>query len=143
MATIAGRSILRSSSSFRTVASKIARPTRSATHLPKQRPTAARFFRLVLVLSLDFFLVSVNVDFFLERSPVEMSCCVDSLLPMYNATASARMTSMLLATRDYRGWLLFLNTSWEVHFILCYSSAVCSEIVKLDCNNVDAQCCIV
>ncbi|KMZ65079.1 hypothetical protein ZOSMA_33G01120 [Zostera marina] len=80
MATIAGRSILRASSSFRTVTSKIARPTRSATHLPKQSPTAARFF----------------------RSPVEMSCCVESMLPMYNATVSARLTSMLLATRDYR-----------------------------------------
>ncbi|XP_038708951.1 protein NUCLEAR FUSION DEFECTIVE 6, mitochondrial [Tripterygium wilfordii] len=39
------------------------------------------------------------------RSPVEMSSCVETLLPYHTATASALMTSMLSITRCGYGWL--------------------------------------
>ncbi|KAL9265137.1 nuclear fusion defective 6, mitochondrial-like protein [Drosera capensis] len=37
------------------------------------------------------------------RSPVELSCCLDSLLPYHTATATALLTSMLSVPRGY-GW---------------------------------------
>ncbi|XP_024024330.1 protein NUCLEAR FUSION DEFECTIVE 6, chloroplastic/mitochondrial isoform X1 [Morus notabilis] len=39
------------------------------------------------------------------RSPVEMSFCVESMLPYHTATSSALMTSMLSLTRRSCGWL--------------------------------------
>ncbi|KAF6155888.1 hypothetical protein GIB67_039219 [Kingdonia uniflora] len=40
----------------------------------------------------------------LGRSPVELSCCVDSLMPFHTATASALLTSKLsVSIRE--GWL--------------------------------------
>uniref|UniRef100_A0A0D9Y5V7 Protein NUCLEAR FUSION DEFECTIVE 6, chloroplastic/mitochondrial-like n=1 Tax=Oryza glumipatula TaxID=40148 RepID=A0A0D9Y5V7_9ORYZ len=39
------------------------------------------------------------------RSPVELSVCVESLLPLHSATAAARMTSMLAVPGQGLGWL--------------------------------------
>ncbi|XP_020266566.1 protein NUCLEAR FUSION DEFECTIVE 6, chloroplastic/mitochondrial-like [Asparagus officinalis] len=84
--TTAARSFLRSSSSVRSAAAKIAskpKPSPSSFRLPK--PIAAP--RIL-------------------RSPVEMSFCVESLLPMHSVTAAALMTSMLSVSRGGYGWLI-------------------------------------
>ncbi|XP_042424379.1 protein NUCLEAR FUSION DEFECTIVE 6, mitochondrial-like isoform X2 [Zingiber officinale] len=85
IAAAAGRSILRSPC-LRGAASRAGsvRPSLFRS-IPKQRPPSAavRFF----------------------RSPVEASFCVESMLPMHSATASALMTSMLTISRRGCGWL--------------------------------------
>ncbi|KAF9590135.1 hypothetical protein IFM89_031739 [Coptis chinensis] len=78
VATSCARSFLRSTT-FRT-ASKSAR---SPFQLPKQSPLSSRIF----------------------RSPVELSCAVETLLPFHTATASALLTSMLSVSRPGLGWL--------------------------------------
>ncbi|XP_018810363.1 protein NUCLEAR FUSION DEFECTIVE 6, mitochondrial-like isoform X1 [Juglans regia] len=86
-AATAVRSVLRSASSRTTAAARLtagagarARPTCSPFRIPKQNPLAHRIF----------------------RSPVEMSFCVETLLPYHTATASALLNSMLSVSRY--GW---------------------------------------
>ncbi|XP_077229625.1 protein NUCLEAR FUSION DEFECTIVE 6, mitochondrial [Tasmannia lanceolata] len=80
------RSVFRSAS-FRNAATRLTTETKAARapfRLPKQKkPSSPRIF----------------------RSPVEMSCCVESLLPMHSATASALLTSMLAVSPRGYGWL--------------------------------------
>ncbi|XP_028777440.1 protein NUCLEAR FUSION DEFECTIVE 6, chloroplastic/mitochondrial-like isoform X2 [Neltuma alba] len=59
-----------------------ARPTCSPFGIPKRNPLSNRMF----------------------RSPVELSCCVESMLPYHTATASALLTSMLAVSRRSYGW---------------------------------------
>ncbi|PIA36518.1 hypothetical protein AQUCO_03300004v1 [Aquilegia coerulea] len=89
MASSTIRSAFRSSS-FRSAASKFAtnaKPkstTSSPFGLPKQNPSLSSRFL---------------------RSPVELSCCVDSLMPFHTATSSALLTSMIAVSRR-SSWLL-------------------------------------
>ncbi|XP_050146952.1 protein NUCLEAR FUSION DEFECTIVE 6, mitochondrial-like isoform X2 [Malus sylvestris] len=85
----AARSVLRSSAARTTVASRLAsaarpKPASSPFHIPKptQRLSAPRIF----------------------RSPVELSCCVETMLPYHTATASALLTSMLSVSQRSYGW---------------------------------------
>ncbi|KAF9590139.1 hypothetical protein IFM89_031743 [Coptis chinensis] len=59
--------------SFLRSTSKASRSSASPFRLPKQKPLTNGIF----------------------RSPVEMSCCVESLMPFHTATASALLTSVL------------------------------------------------
>ncbi|KAL4368324.1 hypothetical protein GQ457_05G029140 [Hibiscus cannabinus] len=85
----AARSVLRSAASRATAASRVAtapkpmpRPTCSPIRISNQNPLSSRVF----------------------RSPVELSCCVETMLPYHTATASALLTSMLSASRRSSGW---------------------------------------
>ncbi|KAL3741799.1 hypothetical protein ACJRO7_017296 [Eucalyptus globulus] len=90
-AAAAARSVLRSPS-LRTSASASAarsaaaglkpRPAQSPFRIPAQKPMSHRIF----------------------RSPVEMSSCLESVLPYHTATASALLTSMLSVSRRASGW---------------------------------------
>ncbi|KAK9268218.1 hypothetical protein L1049_010661 [Liquidambar formosana] len=85
MSLAAARSVVRSAS-VRNAAARLsagAKPAaRSPFSLPKQKPLSHRIF----------------------RSPVELSCCVESMLPYHTATASALLTSMLSVTPRSYGW---------------------------------------
>ncbi|XP_059440212.1 protein NUCLEAR FUSION DEFECTIVE 6, mitochondrial isoform X1 [Corylus avellana] len=87
-AATAARSVFRSTAARAATASRLsagagakARPACSPFRIPKQNPLANRIF----------------------RSPVELSCCVETMLPYHTATASALLTSMLSVSRRY-GW---------------------------------------
>ncbi|XP_044496310.1 protein NUCLEAR FUSION DEFECTIVE 6, mitochondrial-like isoform X2 [Mangifera indica] len=90
MSVAAARSALRSTAVTRAaVSGRItgglkpnARPTASPFGIFKQKPLSHRIF----------------------RSPVEMSCCVETMLPFHTATASALLTSMLSISRRSHGW---------------------------------------
>ncbi|XP_055806141.1 protein NUCLEAR FUSION DEFECTIVE 6, mitochondrial-like isoform X3 [Solanum dulcamara] len=90
MATFAARSVLRSArTSAGTSAARLAAGAKpkaapSPFRVPTQKPLTARIF----------------------RSPVEMSCAVETMLPYHTATASALLTSMLSATPRSYGWTL-------------------------------------
>ncbi|KAH7568874.1 hypothetical protein JRO89_XS06G0065600 [Xanthoceras sorbifolium] len=87
MSIAAARSALRSRA---TVSARLAAgikpksnpPTSSPFRVSKQNPLSQRIF----------------------RSPVEMSCCVETLMPFHTATASALLTSMLSVSRCSYGW---------------------------------------
>ncbi|KAE8719924.1 Protein NUCLEAR FUSION DEFECTIVE 6 [Hibiscus syriacus] len=85
----AARSVIRSAAARASAATRLAgatkpmqRPACSPFRISKQNPFPARIF----------------------RSPVEMSCCVETLLPYHTATASALLTSMLTVSRRGSGW---------------------------------------
>ncbi|KAI9120837.1 hypothetical protein K1719_007870 [Acacia pycnantha] len=83
----AARSIARSATarSFRTAnlgTGARARPACSPFGIPKRISLSNRMF----------------------RSPVELSFCVESMLPYHTATASALLTSMLSVSRRSYGW---------------------------------------
>ncbi|KAK9714622.1 hypothetical protein RND81_06G107700 [Saponaria officinalis] len=87
MATMAAaRSLLRSSSAVRSTTTRFAtapKPKSNPFNLPKQNSLSSpRIF----------------------RSPVELSSCVESLMPYHTATASALLTSMLSVTPRHFGW---------------------------------------
>ncbi|XWS19632.1 hypothetical protein CRYUN_Cryun31cG0032400 [Craigia yunnanensis] len=85
----AARSVIRSAVFRATAATRLTaapksrlRPACSPFGISKQNPLSSRIF----------------------RSPVEMSCCVETLLPYHTATASALLTSMLSVSRQSSGW---------------------------------------
>ncbi|ESR62641.1 hypothetical protein CICLE_v10017075mg [Citrus x clementina] len=90
MSVAAARSVLRSTATTRAAVSgrlaagikPKAAPTSSPFRMPKQNPLSQRLF----------------------RSPVELSCCVETMLPFHTATASALLTSMLSVSRRSYGW---------------------------------------
>ncbi|XP_039026796.1 protein NUCLEAR FUSION DEFECTIVE 6, mitochondrial isoform X2 [Hibiscus syriacus] len=86
-ATVAGRSVFRSSS-VRKAAARLA-PQAKAKAAPAPLGLSSR-----TPLSNRIF-----------RCPVEASFCVESMLPYHSATASALMTSMLSISRSSYVWL--------------------------------------
>ncbi|XP_062013091.1 protein NUCLEAR FUSION DEFECTIVE 6, mitochondrial-like isoform X1 [Rosa rugosa] len=85
MASFAARSMLRSAAARTTLGSRVAsaarpKPSAAPFTIPKQNKNP------------------------IFRSPVELSCCVETLLPYHTATASALLTSMLSVSQRSYGW---------------------------------------
>ncbi|KNA19164.1 hypothetical protein SOVF_064130 isoform B [Spinacia oleracea] len=87
----AARSFLRSSTTARSAV-----PRFSAASKPKSNPFSPSSFNIPKQNTL-----SAPRIF---RSPVELSCCVESLMPYHTATASALLTSMLSVAPCRSGW---------------------------------------
>ncbi|XP_021902203.1 protein NUCLEAR FUSION DEFECTIVE 6, chloroplastic/mitochondrial-like isoform X1 [Carica papaya] len=86
----AARSVFRSAATR--AAAAAARPTCGAKPMPKPTCSPFRVFK------------QKPLSHRLFRSPVEMSCCVETMLPHHTATASALLTSMLSVSRRTYGW---------------------------------------
>ncbi|RYR21473.1 hypothetical protein Ahy_B03g066774 isoform B [Arachis hypogaea] len=86
MATAAARSIFRSSSAARCA-------FRAAAEAKSSRST---FFRMAS---------NKPLSQSTRRIPVELSFCVESMMPLHTATASALMNSMLAISRHSCGWI--------------------------------------
>ncbi|XP_004300265.1 PREDICTED: uncharacterized protein LOC101291628 [Fragaria vesca subsp. vesca] len=90
MASFAARSMLRSAAArTTTLGSRVAsaarpKPASAPFSIPKQNKNP--------------------ISHAIFRSPVELSCCVETLLPYHTATASALLTSMLSVSQRSCGW---------------------------------------
>ncbi|GMH15825.1 hypothetical protein Nepgr_017666 [Nepenthes gracilis] len=92
-AAAAARSIIRSASFTRTATSRVV-----ANCKPKRKPSTPAPFQFCKRNPLSHCRIF--------RSPVELSCCVDSMLSYHTAAASALLTSVLSVWPYHYGWTL-------------------------------------
>ncbi|XVE88091.1 hypothetical protein DITRI_Ditri19aG0040800 [Diplodiscus trichospermus] len=83
------RSVLRSAASRATAVNRLAAAPKS---IPRRACSPFRISKQISLSSRVF------------RSPVELSCSVETMLPYHTATASALLTSMLSVSRRSSGW---------------------------------------